>query len=810
MVCVVPDFSLSWVLFGSIECSKLTEEKSIHLMVKLTFCFNLCKNSGIMQKPSKKDRVSYSRKPSGMSVEEWQTHLRKQFAADQRFKIKNIGNHPYFSDFEVFNPESGKTYKVSIRDNIRSFHFCNCPDFTINNLGTCKHIEYTLLNFEKFKKYRKYFNLRQENGYSSLSVFYGKERRIRLKKADSITVFEDEREFFDDDGFLFPEKLSELGSFIHKAKITDPDIKVYPDIFQMIDQHRKKEERKKLIADIFPQGRDSEVFGNLIDTRLYPYQKDGVIRILEAGRVLLADDMGLGKTIQTIAAIELFHKHLNINKILIICPTSLKYQWKSEIEKFTGRKSTIVEGLIHKRKDLYAQTDLIKIISYGAGRNDLEFIYAWKPDLVIIDEAQRIKNWKTQTAQSVKKIRSEYLIVLTGTPLENRIDEIHSIVEYIDRYRLGALFKFLDNHQVTDENGKLTGYRNLRNINKTLEEILIRRTKKEIAGQLPNRVDKNFFVEMTGEQMADHNSYYDHVSQLVNKWIRTGHLSEEEKQQLLIYLNCMRMVCDSTYLLNTNTDHGNKIGEITGIIEELTENPGNKLVIFSQWKRMFDLLIKELNKRNLSFEYLNGDIPASQRNTIIERFEKDQELKIFLSTDAGGVGVNLQSANILINMDLPWNPGVLEQRIGRIYRLGQKKHINVFNFISRGTIEHRILYLLDFKKSVFTGVIEEEGKDNVMLEGFMDSVRALTEIDTESFVRNSSLQSLIHEEDNNLKASDNVEDEKSTNHIADKDVVKPVENKANIAENTSSGSFFKKLGGFFRLIAEKFLGRGRG
>jgi SNF2 family DNA or RNA helicase len=575
----------------------------------------------------------------------------------------------------------------------------------------------------------------------------------------------------------------------------------------MIDQHRKKEERKKLVADIFPQGRDSKVFENLIDTRLYPYQKDGVIRILEAGRVLLADDMGLGKTIQTIAAIELFHKHLNVNKILIICPTSLKYQWKSEIEKFTGRTSTIVEGLIHKRKDLYAQTDLIKIISYGAGRNDLEFIYAWKPDLVIIDEAQRIKNWKTQTAQSVKKIRSEYLIVLTGTPLENRIDEIHSIVEYIDRYRLGALFKFLDNHQVTDENGKLTGYRNLRNINKTLEEILIRRTKKEIAGQLPNRVDKNFFVEMTGEQMADHNSYYDHVSQLVNKWIRTGHLSEEERQQLLIYLNCMRMVCDSTYILNTNTNHGNKIGEISGIIEELTENPGNKLVIFSQWKRMFDLLIKELNKRNLSFEYLNGDIPASQRNNIIERFEKDPELKIFLSTDAGGVGVNLQSANILINMDLPWNPAVLEQRIGRIYRLGQKKHINVFNFISRGTIEHRILYLLDFKKSVFTGVIEEEGKDNVMLEGFMDSVRALTEIDTESFVKNSSLQSLLQKGEDDSKKGDIGENAMNPDQLIEKEVFESAVSQENIAKNTSSGSFFKKLGGFFRKIASKILGR---
>jgi SNF2 family DNA or RNA helicase len=755
----------------------------------------------------KKDKVPYSRRPSNLSLEEWQIQLRKQYAVDQHFKIRNIGNHPFFSDFEVHNPESRKTYKVSIRDNMKSFHFCTCPDFTINSLGTCKHIEYLLLHFEKYKKYRRYFNTRQKNGYSSLSIFYGLERRIRLKKADSILCFESEKEFFDENGFLFPNKLSELGSFIQKAKIIEPTMTIYPDIFEMIEQHRKEEERKKQIVGILSRGRDSEVFEEIIHTRLYPYQKDGIIRILEAGRVLLADDMGLGKTIQTIAAIELFHRYFHVDKVLIVCPTSLKYQWNSEIQKFSGKSSTIVEGLIHTRKKLYADTDMIKIISYGACRNDLEFIQNWNPELVILDEAQRIKNWKTQTAQAVKKIKSEYAIVLTGTPLENRIDEIHSIVEYIDRYRLGALFRFLDQHQVTDENGKLTGYRNLRNINKSLDGILIRRTKKEIADQLPNRVDKNFFVEMTEEQMTDHNSYYDLVSQLVNKWIRIGHLTDEERQKLLINLNCMRMVCDSTYILNPHTNHGHKIKEITGIIEELTENPENKVVIFSQWKRMFELLIKELQKRKILYEYLNGDLPASQRKIIIEKFKEDPDVKIFLSTDAGGVGVNLQSANILINIDLPWNPAVLEQRIGRIYRLGQKKHINVFNFISKGTIEHRILYLLDFKKSVFTGVIEEEGKDEVMLEGFMDSVRALTEIDTGSFIKNTSLQSLLQKDEKDQFSDGKAKSQDITNLVNSIEDKKQVTNQATVTGKISSGSFFKILGGLIKRMAARILGR---
>lgn len=157
-------------------------------------------------------------------------------------------------------------------------------------------------------------------------------------------------------------------------------------------------------------------------------------------------------------------------------------------------------------------------------RNDTDLIGKWSPGLVIIDEAQRIKNWKTQTAKAVKNIETEYALVLTGTPLENRIDELHSIVEYVDRYRLGPLFRFLDNHQVLDRHGKITGYRNLRRINKTLDGILLRRTKKEIADQLPGRTDKNFFVELTREQIKCHNEYYDMVCRVVNKWISKGFL----------------------------------------------------------------------------------------------------------------------------------------------------------------------------------------------------------------------------------------------------------------------------------------------
>ena len=239
-----------------------------------------------------------------MTVDQWQAELRKQFALTQQFRITNIGTHPVYSDFQVFNPESEKTYKVSIRDNISSFNFCSCPDFKINALGTCKHIEFVLFSLFQNKKNRKYFGSEQPHDYSSLSILYGHERLIRLKKADADNNLENGQTYFDKQGYLLPGKISTLNCFIKDVIKTDPKFRVYPDVFEFIKQHRKNEQRNEDLKEIFPDGPDSIIFDNLVKTRLYPYQKEGVINIIKTGRILLADDMGLGKTIQAIAAVE--------------------------------------------------------------------------------------------------------------------------------------------------------------------------------------------------------------------------------------------------------------------------------------------------------------------------------------------------------------------------------------------------------------------------------------------------------------------------------------------------------------------------
>jgi SNF2 family DNA or RNA helicase len=434
-----------------------------------------------------------------------------------------------------------------------------------------------------------------------------------------------------------------------------------------------------------------------------------------AGRSILADDMGLGKTIQAIGTVQLLHEHRHIQKVLIICPTSLKYQWQSEIEKFTTAAAMVIEGNYLNRKNLYKQEgSLYKIASYNMAVNDLELINAYQPDLIILDEAQRIKNWQTKVSQAVKKLQSKYALVLTGTPLENKMQELYSLVQFIDPLQLGSLYNFISGHEQTDETGKVVGYKNLHEVKERLQHILLRRTKKQVLSQLPARIDKNLFVDITNEQKILHQEYAEVVMKLVTRWKKIGFLKEEDRQRLMISLNMMRMVCNSTYILDQQTNHQTKLDELFNILTEIIDTSDEKIVIFSQWERFTRLIAMELDRLKIGYANLNGTIPSTKRKALFDRFNNDAGCRIFLSTDAGGVGLNLQAGSYLLNMDLPWNPAVLEQRIGRIYRQGQTRNVNIINFVAQNTIEHGMLGKLKFKAALAEGVLDN-GESNIFV-----------------------------------------------------------------------------------------------
>lgn len=684
-----------------------------------------------VEKPKRRSKLSRNHRPEDMTLEEWQIALRREFGQAQDFRMENVGGHRFFSDFEVTNPQSRRTYRVTVRGEAPGRNSCTCPDFAVNTLGTCKHIEFVLARLREKRGAKAAF----KRGFApeSSEVWLASGSRRRVIFTPGTTAPEGLRElascYFDGEGSLKAEAEATFPAFLKAAEALGHEVRCQAEALDLLAELRDARRRRAGLDARYPEA--SAVPDDLLRTRLYPYQREGALFAARAGRALLGDEMGLGKTIQAMAWAELLARESGIERVLVICPSSLKYQWHSEIERFTGREATVVEGMTPARRARYAQGTFYTIVNYDVVHRDLEAIARLAPDAIILDEAQRIKNWRTRAAQAVKSLASPFALVLTGTPLENRLEELHSLVEFVDRHRLGPLFRFLDSHQVTEgEGGRVTGYRNLQSLGETLEPILVRRRKAEVLTQLPERTDKNYFVPMTPEQRALHEENGAIVAQLAARWRRNKFLTEADQRRLTIALQRMRMACDEARLVDPEKSGGPKIPELMALLGEVLEEPGAKVVVFSQWSKMQDLVARELEERGLPYEYLHGGVPAPERRNLVERFRQPDGSRIFLSTDAGGVGLNLQAASTVVNLDLPWNPAVLEQRIARVHRLGQQRNVRVANFVAEGTIEHGMLSVLRFKKGLFEGVLDG-GADEIYMDGtrlqkFMESVEAVS------------------------------------------------------------------------------------
>ena len=674
-----------------------------------------------------------------MQADAWQRALRRQFGREQLFSLEKLGDEPLFSEYRVSNPDSGGAYRVRIRGLQPGDNQCNCPDFRTNDLGTCKHIEFVLAALERKRGAKAALKRGYRPPYSELFLQPGNPRSLRLSPGSELPEALRDRisEFFrierDRDGeryLLDAERVADMEYFVSSCAKFGHELRIDEAALEHLAGLRDAERRREILAQAFPQGAASPALAKLVKVPLYAYQAEGALFAVTAGRALIGDDMGLGKTIQAITAAEIFARYFGVRRVLVICPTSLKYQWQREIERFSGRQARVVEGGRKARNEIFAQEEFCKITNYEKLRADLDLIQEWAPELVIVDEAQRVKNWNTIAAQAIKRIDSPYAVVLTGTPLENKLEELISIVQFVDQYRLGPTWKLMHEHTLRDESGRVTGYTGLDRIGKTLAPVLIRRRKAEVLTQLPERTDQQVLVPMTELQAALHEENAQLAGRIVQRWRATGFLSEVDQRRLTCALQNMRMVCDSSYLLDPDSDHGVKADELVALLEELFADPDEKVVVFSQWLRMHEVLIRRFAARGWGHVLFHGGVPSDKRQALVDRFRDDPQCRLFLATDAGSTGLNLQHAATLVNIDLPWNPAVLEQRVARIHRLGQRRPIRVVNFVARGTIEEGMLSVLAFKRSLAAGILDGGGTE-VVLEGtrlsrFMKEVEAVT------------------------------------------------------------------------------------
>ena len=628
-----------------------------------------------------------------------------------------------WTDYTVTSKITGKSYRVALRGQLPGDSYCSCPDFRSNTLGTCKHVLHVLSKVKrKFSAAELKRPFRQRE--LALHLHYGPEVTLRLlapaKLDDSVARLIDplrDRPITD-----LPDLLKRLAGLQRQGQ----EVLVYPDAEELIQQRLFQDRMRGRTAEIRRDPYNHPLRKTLLKVPLLPYHLDGIVFAAGAGRAVLADDMGLGKTIQGVGTAEYLAREADIRRVLIVCPASLKSQWRGEIRRFCDRDVQLVGGSAEERGAQYNSGCFFTVCNYEQVLRDILSIEQVTWDLIILDEGQRIKNWESKTSAVIKSLRSRFALVLSGTPLENRLDDLYSVVQFIDDRRLGPGFRFFNKHRVVNEKGKILGYKNLGELRELLKPVLLRRTRESVKLDLPPRTTEIVRIPASDEQLGLHTMHMQIVASITRKKFITEMDLLRLKQALLM----CRMSADSTFLCNKQEPaFSTKLAYLDELFERLFEEDGRKVIVFSEWTTMLTLIQKLLDKRKLGYVRLDGSVPQKQRAELVQTFQTDPDCKLFLTTNAGSTGLNLQAANTVINVDLPWNPAVLEQRVARAHRMGQTQPVQVFVLITEGTLEESLLRTLSAKKELALAALDAESSvDELDLETGMDELKSRLEI----------------------------------------------------------------------------------
>jgi SNF2 family DNA or RNA helicase len=464
--------------------------------------------------------------------------------------------------------------------------------------------------------------------------------------------------------------------------------------------------REKL-AD-FEQVIEVEVPAGLM-TNLRPYQQQGLnwLNFLDDFNFggCLADDMGLGKTIQIIAFILSQRSKAKHNTNILVVPTSLIFNWQQEVLKFAPsiKIHTIYGTDRIKNTDGFDQYEII-LTSYGTLLADIGFLKTYEFNYVFLDESQYIKNPDSQRYKAVRLLQSRNKIAITGTPIENNTFDLYGQLSFACPGLLGTKQYFKDIYAVPIDKFKV--YKRAAELQNKIRPFILRRTKQQVAAELPEKTEMVLYCEMQEQQRKIYDAYEKEFREFISA--TNGDVLKKSPMNVLKGLTKLRQICDSPLLLNGEKPPGNESAKIDTLIEQIEgKSPHHKILVFSQFVSMLDLIRKQLTARNISFSWLTGS--TRNREAVVNQFQNDPEIRVFLiSMKAGGTGLNLTEADYVYLVDPWWNPAVENQAIDRSHRIGQDKKVVAVRLISPDTIEEKIMQMQDSKKVLADGLIKTD------------------------------------------------------------------------------------------------------
>lgn len=472
------------------------------------------------------------------------------------------------------------------------------------------------------------------------------------------------------------------------------------------------EEKKLKLNNIIDQDYSSLNPPSQLKATLRPYQQAGFqwLAFLNEAKWggILADDMGLGKTVQALTFLQYYKNSHPIAKFLVVCPTTLMYNWENEVKKFTpelkhhihhGPKRSLSSKVLH-------QFDII-ITSYGTMRSDIKLFNFFEFDYVVLDESQAIKNPQSQVTKAAQLINAKNKLALSGTPVQNNTFDLFAQMNFLNPGLLGSREFFMNEFATPIDKFQEADIKE--QLRKLIYPFLLRRTKEQVAKDLPEKTESILYCEMGKEQRkiydAYRNTYKDQILGMIDE---RG--IERSTMHILSGLTKLRQICDSPAILNEEEKFDNYSIKLEELMREITENVGNhKALVFSQFLGMLALMREHLEAAKIPYVYFDGSSTSTEREKAIQQFQGDDSTRVFLiSLKAGGVGLNLTAADYVYIVDPWWNPAVEQQAIDRTHRIGQTKNIFAYRLICKDTIEEKMLLLQERKRALAQDLVADD------------------------------------------------------------------------------------------------------
>ncbi len=563
-----------------------------------------------------------------------------------------------------------------------------------------------------------WFDMNVELKYGDETADLKSLQKAILKKSNYVELSDGSKGIIPKEWVEKYKKYFKFGRVQHdKIEISNYQFNIIDELYEdlttkptFLEELHKKKKRLQNLSEIKNIRKPSG-----LKAQLRPYQKEGLnwLVFLHNNKLggCLADDMGLGKTIQTIAFLLYLKSKTSTadqKPSLIVAPTSLMFNWQSEIEKFAPTLKTLVYAGPKRKslRDSFNEHDIV-LTTYGSLTKDIAFHKENHYSYVILDESQAIKNPQSQRFKAVRLLRSDNRLALTGTPIENNTFDLYSQFNFLNPGIFGSVKHFrstfsdaIDKEQDPDTSDLLA---------RMIDPFILRRTKDQVAKELPAKTESVIYCDMGKHQRNVYDEFKKYFREQINRQIEEDGVNKSQ-MYILQGLTKLRQICNSTALADREKDYGKESAKLDELVRQLKEKVNNhKVLVFSQFVGMLSLVKERLEEEEILFEYLDGQ--TSHREQKVNNFQENENIRVFLiSLKAGGTGLNLTEADYVYLIDPWWNPAVENQAIDRCYRIGQRKKVMAYRMICKQTIEEKIVKLQDKKKSIASDVIQVDKK----------------------------------------------------------------------------------------------------